>query len=65
MSADKHDSGVNGSSIESLEKGQPVTAADAALQKYTPEQIEQTWKKVDWYIMPISILLYLASYIDR
>lgn len=65
MSFDKHDSGVpSSSSVESIEKGQ-TGQTDVVLQKYTPEQVKKTWRKVDWYIMPIAILLYLASYIDR
>jgi len=65
MSTAEHDSAVpSSSSVTSLEKGLPPTT-DAALQKYTPEEIKATWRKVDWYIMPVSILLYLASYIDR
>ena len=67
MSTDKHDhSATDSASVESLEKGNVVPAGgNAALSKYTQEQIDRTWKKVDWYIMPVSILLYLASYIDR
>ncbi|KAH9946732.1 MFS general substrate transporter [Amylocystis lapponica] len=36
-----------------------------SLEQYDPETIRQTWRKVDLHIMPIAVLLYLASYIDR
>ncbi|KAH8105328.1 MFS general substrate transporter [Cristinia sonorae] len=70
MSVVKDDrSEPSSASVTSVEKGQqlqvPLNDAAAALQKYTPEQIRRTWRKVDSYIMPVSILLYLASYIDR
>lgn len=37
----------------------------ADLDQYDPREIESAWRKVDWHIMPVSVLLYLASYIDR
>ncbi|KAK7696446.1 hypothetical protein QCA50_001103 [Cerrena zonata] len=40
-------------------------ATKIALSQYDPEEIERIWKKVDWHIMPVAILLYLSSYIDR
>ncbi len=30
-----------------------------------PELVKRTWRKVDLYIMPLAVLLYLACYIDR
>lgn len=39
--------------------------AELTLEQYDPEIVRQTWRKVDLHIMPIAVLLYLASYIDR
>ncbi|OBZ72869.1 putative transporter C11D3.18C [Grifola frondosa] len=36
-----------------------------SLEQYDPELIKKTWRKVDFRILPIAVLLYLASYIDR
>ncbi|OBZ73036.1 putative transporter C11D3.18C, partial [Grifola frondosa] len=35
------------------------------LEQYDPELIKKTWRRVDIHILPIAVLLYLASYIDR
>jgi hypothetical protein len=32
---------------------------------YCCREIARTWRKVDLRIMPIAVILYLASYIDR
>ncbi|KAJ3522762.1 hypothetical protein NM688_g8828 [Phlebia brevispora] len=37
----------------------------AALEGYDEELVKKTWRKVDWHIMPVACMLYLASYIDR
>lgn len=29
------------------------------------EVLKRAWRKVDLHIMPVAVLLYLASYIDR
>ncbi|KAI0357153.1 MFS general substrate transporter [Trametes cingulata] len=39
--------------------------AQVVLEQFDPELVKKTWRKVDWYIMPIAVWLYLASYIDR
>ncbi|KAL4244698.1 MFS transporter superfamily protein [Abortiporus biennis] len=54
------------SSVHSIEKG-PESQENAAelLARYDPKEVERVWRKVDWHIMPIAVLLYLASYIDR
>ncbi|THH32690.1 hypothetical protein EUX98_g1541 [Antrodiella citrinella] len=65
MSTQRDSKTPSTSSVASLEKGVTPTTANVALQKYTPEEIKTTWRKVDWHVMPASIMLYLASYIDR
>lgn len=54
-----------GSSVHSLEKGHDDSDSASILAKYDTADIERAWRKVDWHIMPIAVLLYLASYIDR
>lgn len=50
-------------SEKSIEK---ASIADVAhIQTYDADLVKKTWRKVDMRIMPISCLLYLASYIDR
>ncbi|KAI0258850.1 MFS general substrate transporter [Gloeopeniophorella convolvens] len=39
--------------------------AQDVLARFDPEDVKRAWRKVDMHIMPISVLLYLASYIDR
>ncbi|KAI0039502.1 MFS general substrate transporter [Auriscalpium vulgare] len=36
-----------------------------ALARFDPADVKRAWLKVDLHIMPIAVLLYLASYIDR
>lgn len=50
--------------MKSLEKPS-ISEVPTAIQTYDPELVKQTWRKVDRWIMPISCMLYLASYIDR
>lgn len=52
----------NGSLGESRVEGETTKPV---LSDYDPQEVERIWKKVDWHIMPVAILLYLASYIDR
>lgn len=33
--------------------------------EHDEEVVKRAWRKVDMHIMPIAVLLYLASYIDR
>lgn len=47
------------------EKGGHAETAEALLAQYDPKEIERIWKKVDWHVMPVAMMLYLASYIDR
>ncbi|KAI1786113.1 MFS general substrate transporter [Ganoderma leucocontextum] len=35
------------------------------LHHFEPELVERTWRKVDWAILPLAVVLYLAAYIDR
>ncbi|PSR84205.1 hypothetical protein PHLCEN_2v5493 [Hermanssonia centrifuga] len=49
-------------SVKSLEK---ASISETPLQQYDPDLVEKTWRKVDLHVMPISVMLYLASYIDR
>ncbi|PIL32516.1 MFS general substrate transporter [Ganoderma sinense ZZ0214-1] len=39
--------------------------ARAELDQFDPELVKRTWRKVDWAILPIAVILYLAAYIDR
>ncbi|KAJ3491628.1 hypothetical protein NLI96_g573 [Meripilus lineatus] len=63
----KHDPEVSVASFRSSEKDEKEVRPSAAqlLAKYDQTQIDKAWRKVDWHIMPIAVLLYLASYIDR
>jgi hypothetical protein len=35
------------------------------VDEYDPELVKRAWRKVDWHVMPIAVILYLSSYIDR
>ena len=35
------------------------------LSQFTEDEIRRTWRKVDLHILPVAVLLYLSSYIDR
>ncbi len=39
--------------------------ARAEFNQFDPELVKRTWRKVDWAILPIAVVLYLAAYIDR
>ena len=51
------------SSVKS--SGDHGEAARVELELLDPELVKKTWRKVDLWIMPIAVFLYLASYIDR
>ena len=36
-----------------------------ALDRDDPELAKRAWRKVDLHVMPIAVILYLSSYIDR
>ena len=42
-----------------------LEGARADLHHLDPILVKKTWRKVDWAIMPLAVLLYLAAYIDR
>lgn len=46
------------------EKGQDVVS-DPCIGARNEEVLKRAWRKVDLHIMPVAVLLYLASYIDR
>jgi hypothetical protein len=35
------------------------------VDEYDPELVKRAWRKVDRHVMPIAVILYLSSYIDR
>jgi hypothetical protein len=35
------------------------------LVQFTDAEIKRTWRKVDLHVLPVAVLLYLSSYIDR
>ncbi|KZV97993.1 MFS general substrate transporter [Exidia glandulosa HHB12029] len=35
------------------------------LAQFSQHEVQRAWRKVDLHIMPVAVLLYLASYIDR
>lgn len=35
------------------------------LAQFSEDEIKRTWRKVDLHILPVAVLLYLSSYIDR
>lgn len=54
------------SSTSDAKSGQvALEKAALTLDQYDPELVKKTWRKVDLHIMPVAVLLYLASYIDR
>ena len=36
-----------------------------ALSQFTEAEIRGAWRKVDLHVLPVAVLLYLSSYIDR
>ena len=45
--------------------GHDARLRPAALSQFTDAEIKRTWRKVDLHILPVAVLLYLSSYIDR
>lgn len=41
------------------------SVSESPLDQFSEEEIKRAWKKVDWHILPVAVLLYLSSYIDR
>lgn len=35
------------------------------LAQFSEHEIKRAWRKVDLHILPVAVLLYLSSYIDR
>lgn len=48
----------------SIEKERPASSSEQS-DDFTDAETARTWRKVDLHIMPVAVLLYLASYIDR
>lgn len=52
--------------LESADEGQTSTAADSfASIEYTPAEEKKLVRKIDWILLPITVLLYLLSFLDR
>ena len=49
----------------SIKSASALEDARAELHRFKPELVERTWRKVDWAILPLAVILYLAAYIDR
>ena len=60
--ADRTSSSTYPTSVKSSEA---LEEARVELEHLDPELVKKTWRKVDWNIMPLAVVLYLASYIDR
>lgn len=52
-------------SFKSFEKNGADSVQENPLDKFDPELVKRAWRKVDWHVMPVAVLLYLSSYIDR
>ncbi|KAI0919969.1 hypothetical protein AcV5_001901 [Taiwanofungus camphoratus] len=59
----KSEASSSSSSVKSI--NDDLEDSHLSLEQYDPEVIRRTWRKVDLHIMPVAVLLYLASYIDR
>lgn len=42
-----------------------VVSSSSVVGARDDEVLKGAWRKVDLHIMPVAVLLYLASYIDR
>lgn len=51
-------------SSKSIEKG-GASVLENPLDSLDQEVVKRAWRKVDWHIMPVAVILYLSSYIDR
>lgn len=52
-SLDKYDG-----TSEDVQTGDP-------LAQFSKDEIKWAWRKVDMHILPVAVMLYLSSYIDR
>ncbi|EKM51388.1 uncharacterized protein PHACADRAFT_129318, partial [Phanerochaete carnosa HHB-10118-sp] len=54
---------------KSLDKYDETTSEDAQdenpLAQFSKDEIKWAWRKVDMHVLPVAVLLYLSSYIDR
>lgn len=48
-----------------MEKEQDEVIFSSSVGVRDEEVLKRAWRKVDLHIMPVAVLLYLASYIDR
>lgn len=48
-----------------MEKEQNEVIFSSSVGARDEEVLKRAWRKVDLHIMPVAVLLYLASYIDR
>ncbi|GJE95210.1 MFS general substrate transporter [Phanerochaete sordida] len=39
--------------------------SEGPLAQFSADEVKRAWRKVDFHILPIAVILYLSSYIDR
>ena len=65
MSVAKVADAASSSYPSSIKSAYALEDVRAELDQIEPELVERTWRKVDWAILPLAVILYLAAYIDR
>ena len=65
MSAAKVADAASSNYPSSTKSASALEDARAELDQFDPELVQRTWRKIDWAILPIAVVLYLAAYIDR
>nr|VWO94072.1 Uncharacterized protein [Ganoderma boninense] len=65
MLAAKAADAASASYPSSTKSASALEDARVELDQFDPELVRRTWRKVDWAILPIAVILYLAAYIDR
>lgn len=52
-------------SLDKYEHGLSSPVDRIPLSEFSETEIKSAWRKVDMHILPVAVLLYLSSYIDR
>lgn len=62
--AEKKEAAVESLAVGSGDEGD-VSSTEAANIEYNEKMTKQLVRKIDWHIMPVLVILYLLSFLDR
>ena len=63
--AEKKEPFVESIAVPDSGKDGDVSSTEAAIVEYDEKMTRRLVRKIDWHIMPVLVILYLLSFLDR